>query len=588
MCAHMRPQPRGACDNTDSGTDYVKHTSPSMSTRSRHAVRAPRLPLMSVALARLSVDGKRDREGIPELELTQDDRDELVAQSDDTEKLSHSGHGKAQPSRALFSQDRDHRQFHAVAAAGETHEQRVVACVWKIIDVLRMAFPSDCEDGEMRNYLARVSVWIAARFVVALDVRLVPGRDPYSQQIPTTTNKSVLRILTIRGGGGMASSESMGARILEAYVWWLCGYTDPCGYLTNRRGAAAPGAPAEPTGELDLDILSQWSGYTTNWPTTAPPVINGQPPNGLLKFNARSVQTEYPATNGANNLGGGTFGVVHTATKAGDTDTSSKYAVKKILPVGDYGDNHVTLAVLRELSILRSIESRYVVRLVEAFVNPLSDATYLVFEHYDKDIDTFVNEARGGHQVQEEWRRSIASHTTRGVAALHAMGVVHRDIKPANVLVRHKDNRSRPVVVLADVGIARLVGNGALPSGGAGTKCFMPPEMLEAEGRGLSLSVDIWALGCVVYFVAQGSYPFNGKGKSSVIQEIVAAVGSEHAWLNDARPGKRDGHVVLHNSKWDWPNNEYAFMMQMLQPDPTKRGAAAHKLLLQPWIVGLV
>lgn len=112
--------------------------------------------------------------------------------------------------------------------------------------------------------------------------------------------------------------------------------------------------------------------------------------------------------------------------------------------------------------------------------------------------------------------RAIVEVGCQVAAALHALhslktqgalaGLVHRDVKPTNILIdRHG------VVKLVDLGIARVAMGGA--STPAGTPAFMPLEQYNgAEDH----RADLFALGCVLYFLATGRRPF-GKGENAML-----------------------------------------------------------------------
>ena len=86
----------------------------------------------------------------------------------------------------------------------------------------------------------------------------------------------------------------------------------------------------------------------------------------------------------------------------------------------------------------------------------------------------------------------------------HERGVVHRDVKPSNVLL-HPDGTP----VLADFGVARMLeGSAFLTSAGVlvGTPAYMAPEVLDEGEAGPS--VDLYALGVMLYEMLTGSVPF--------------------------------------------------------------------------------
>ena len=90
---------------------------------------------------------------------------------------------------------------------------------------------------------------------------------------------------------------------------------------------------------------------------------------------------------------------------------------------------------------------------------------------------------------------------------IHQRGYVHHDLKPANIMMRGE----RPVVVDFDL---------ALPIGGQrsltkprGTHDYMAPEQIQCAPA--SPSMDLFALGAVMYRAATGVSPFRSRAASA-------------------------------------------------------------------------
>ena len=116
--------------------------------------------------------------------------------------------------------------------------------------------------------------------------------------------------------------------------------------------------------------------------------------------------------------------------------------------------------------------------------------------------------ALADHQpLDEETAVGLCAQVARGLAAVHAVGVVHRDVKPSNILV---DDEA--VVKLIDFGVAWLDDHhgGFTTRAGVvvGTPHFMSPE--QARGATVDASSDAWGLGATLYALLAGLPPFYG------------------------------------------------------------------------------
>ncbi len=110
----------------------------------------------------------------------------------------------------------------------------------------------------------------------------------------------------------------------------------------------------------------------------------------------------------------------------------------------------------------------------------------------------------------------IGAGLCAALAHAHQRGVVHRDVKPANVMVPDDGGTAK----LTDFGIAQLIGDDALTRTGdvVGTLAYMAPE--QAEGRAVTWSVDLYALGLVLYEALSGVNPVRGRTPASTIRRL--------------------------------------------------------------------
>lgn len=102
----------------------------------------------------------------------------------------------------------------------------------------------------------------------------------------------------------------------------------------------------------------------------------------------------------------------------------------------------------------------------------------------------------------------------------HNSGFIHRDVKPANVMVT-RDSDGQELVKLVDFG---LVGKqrGELvfdtltdPKSILGSINYMPPEAF--KGAAADVSLDVYAVGCLLYELLSGQLPFDAENPIAVM-----------------------------------------------------------------------
>jgi eukaryotic-like serine/threonine-protein kinase len=131
---------------------------------------------------------------------------------------------------------------------------------------------------------------------------------------------------------------------------------------------------------------------------------------------------------------------------------------------------------------------------------------YLVMDFVDgTDLQAVVS--RTGplpYRTAADYTRQAAE----GLAYAHQMGLIHRDIKPANLLVDKLG-----VVKILDMGLARFTDEtqGSLTreydQKMIGTVDYLAPEQA-IDSHKVDLRVDIYSLGCTLYFMLTGDAPF--------------------------------------------------------------------------------
>jgi hypothetical protein len=119
----------------------------------------------------------------------------------------------------------------------------------------------------------------------------------------------------------------------------------------------------------------------------------------------------------------------------------------------------------------------------------------------------------------------ILRQACRSLAEAHAAGLVHRDIKPANLHIGRIGLEYDFVKVL-DFGLVKADGRWlredvrlTAPEALSGTPAYMAPEM--AAGEDVDSRADLYALGCVGYFLLTGSLVFEGDNALQLVLKHI-------------------------------------------------------------------
>jgi serine/threonine protein kinase len=144
---------------------------------------------------------------------------------------------------------------------------------------------------------------------------------------------------------------------------------------------------------------------------------------------------------------------------------------------------------------------------------------YLVMPYIDGG--TLQDRIAGGRILPLREIANYISQTAEGLDYAHRRGIVHRDIKPQNLLIRAEDNR----LLIADFGVAKVMqGDSAHTHTAAiGTVSYMAPEQL--QGRAAP-SIDIYALGCVLFQLLTGRVPYGGPATQAMLAHMNAPIPS--------------------------------------------------------------
>ncbi|HET6575040.1 MAG TPA: serine/threonine-protein kinase, partial [Fimbriiglobus sp.] len=209
-------------------------------------------------------------------------------------------------------------------------------------------------------------------------------------------------------------------------------------------------------------------------------------------------------------LGRGGMGVVYVAE---DTTLRRKVAVKCLLPeVASRPGNRERFE--REAWATAAVEHENVVAIHD--VGQEKGLPYLVMPLLRGETLSDRLKRDGRLPMPEVVR--VGREMARGLAALHAAGLIHRDVKPGNVWLEAGTGR----VKLLDFGLARPDdGRDAVSLSGQvmGTPGYMAPE--QVTGDPLDNRADLFSLGCIVYEAATGRPAFDGPNVLALLANLA-------------------------------------------------------------------
>ncbi|MBI1945640.1 MAG: serine/threonine protein kinase [Deltaproteobacteria bacterium] len=235
---------------------------------------------------------------------------------------------------------------------------------------------------------------------------------------------------------------------------------------------------------------------------------------------------------------------------AEDERLGRKVALKTLPP--EDADEEGRARFLREAQALARVTHKNVVQVFASGID--EDIAWMALEYVEGEPLSALIGAGG---VDEETAVALAAQAARGLAAVHAVGVVHRDVKPDNLLL---DDQA--VLRIADFGIALFLdaGRGGFVTQkgvAVGTPHFMAPE--QARGGGVDARADAWGLGATLFSLLIGRPPFYLKEDEPDL-DILARV------LRDPAP-------ELRALKPSVSAATAALVAELLAGDPDKRPA---------------
>ncbi len=143
----------------------------------------------------------------------------------------------------------------------------------------------------------------------------------------------------------------------------------------------------------------------------------------------------------------------------------------------------------------------------------------------------------------------------------HAMGFIHRDIKPPNIILCERGGVP-DVAKVVDFGLVKEITNdaGASQQVVLGTPHYLSPE--QALGERIGPGADLYALGCVGYYLLTGRHVFAGNTATHLIIQHVKDAPKRPSEVT-TRPIPRAVEDVIMKCLEKAPSDRYASALEL-------------------------
>ena len=209
-------------------------------------------------------------------------------------------------------------------------------------------------------------------------------------------------------------------------------------------------------------------------------------------------------------LGQGGFGSVHLYRHV----ISRALVAIKFIEFGSLSSTEDVNRVYSEMGVLRGLRHPNIVELIDAFTT--NDKVCLVMEYCSGgELTDYLME---NGSIPENEVYNIACQIVEAVRYCHNSKVVHRDLKPENILFA---SEAKTQIKIVDFGISGMFGfNNQGERSDAGSLLYLAPEVLGGIDNRANPALDIWSMGCILYYLLTNRHPFDGDTREQVIQNI--------------------------------------------------------------------
>lgn len=263
-------------------------------------------------------------------------------------------------------------------------------------------------------------------------------------------------------------------------------------------------------------------------------------------------------------IGQGSFGqVICCQHKA----TDRIVAIKVVDKVSVRRRPHLRESILQEQRLLRS-QLKNSVHIAELYASFHDDeCLYMVMECCQGDT---LQQLIDRYHLHQNWLPDAAHYGRQilnALQAIHSRQIIHADLSPSNILLTERGR-----IKLCDFGCAvdqagtsqvfgeASTSNLVAESLARGTCDFASPEILRGvSSQDLTIAVDIWSFGCILWCLLKGEPPFASSSEALAVQKV----------LTYANQTGEDRQALISNA--NLPQAWQRLIGPMLEPDQRLR-----------------
>ncbi|MGC4033591.1 MAG: serine/threonine-protein kinase [Tepidisphaeraceae bacterium] len=208
-------------------------------------------------------------------------------------------------------------------------------------------------------------------------------------------------------------------------------------------------------------------------------------------------------------LGRGGIGVVYAARHL---RLGRRVAIKMLLS-GDFATGNEMRRFAREAKSIAALRHPHIVQIFD--FGEHEGRPFFSMELLEGGT---LAEKMAGKALPPREAAEVIATLALAIETAHAAGIVHRDLKPANILLS-----SNGVPKVSDFGLAFQAEDLSITRLGEpmGTPSYMAPEQVTGKPEASRPTVDVYALGAVLYETLTGRPPFLGTTASDTHQRVI-------------------------------------------------------------------